>query len=156
MPIRSLFQYWFVGSTTVMVSYLHRSANRLSKKITNNIENAYSETGSNSALRSSKSKVYSMENFQHSPPERSLSEKAQSYIKNHKRASIRRMYEARQHIYRSWCIKWGIDLYSASIKDFADFLIHSLELRDCRTSTIAEYRIALAAIYKGWDRSSIN
>ena len=92
-------------STLFMVSYPPRPANRLSKKITNNIKKVNLETGSNSALRSSKFKACTMENIQHSPSKESLSEKAQSYIKNSKRPSSRRMYEARQQIYICWCLE---------------------------------------------------
>lgn len=143
-------------SKTVMVSNPVGSSGRHSKKTTNHGRHADSKEGSDKACRSRVSKSGGMENFQSSSSKRKFSSKAKEYIKQARRASTQRMYQARIAIYRSWCNRRHICPYSASVEELANFFIYLHEERGCKANTVAGYRAAIATVHAGWRGRSVS
>jgi hypothetical protein len=73
-----------------------------------------------------------------------------------RKASTKRVYEARLQICRNWCSEHCVSPYSAPVEEIANFLIYLHEVKGCRASTLSGYRAAIATVHKGWRKSSVS
>ena len=137
------------SNKAVLVSKSSLSSSRLSKKITSDSKNAHSKKRTNSSQKSRKSQSGSLESIQQSRTSSGLSQKAKGYIKQARRLSTRRLYDARLSIYKNWCDQQSINPSFATVEDLTTFFIYLHEIRNCKATTISGYRSAIASIHEG-------
>ena len=144
------------GTQTVMVPQYAGTSHRLSKEATSARKDVNAKKGSSRSRRSRKSKPCGLENIRVSEPTPRFSKRARDYIKQARRVSTRKLYDARLSIYRGWCDEQSVSATSASIEELANFFVYLHEVRKCKATTIAGYRSAIASIHKGIAGTSVS
>ena len=145
-----------IGTQTVMVPQSAGTSHRLSKEATSARKDVNAKKGSSRSRRSRKSKPCGLENIRVSEPTPRFSKRARDYIKQARRVSTRKLYDARLSIYRGWCDEQSVSATSASIEELANFFVYLHEVRKCKATTIAGYRSAIASIHKGIAGTSVS
>ena len=145
-----------IGTQTVMVPQSAGTSHRLSKEATSARKDVNAKKGSSRSRRSRKSKPCGLENIRVSEPTPRFSKRARDYIKQARRVSTRKLYDARLSIYRGWCDEQSVSATSASIEEIANFFVYLHEVRKCKATTIAGYRSAIASIHKGIAGTSVS
>ena len=76
--------------------------------------------------------------------EQGFSEAVAARIEAPQRGSTRSVYEAKWTIFTKWCLSNQVDFRATPLKAIADFLLHLVQDRKLRPSTIDGYRSAIA------------
>ena len=141
---------------TIVVSNTSQSFDRHANTSTKHRVSTDSKKRSGKTSRSAKPKVSSMENIRRYKATEKFSERAKTFITNSKRESTRKVYDARLTIYRNWCSARSVSPHSISVSDLAEFFIYLHDVRNCKATTIAGYRSAIASVHKGWHNSTVS
>ena len=139
-----------------MVSNTSQSFDRHANTSTKHRVSTDSKKRSGKTSRSAKPKVSSMENIRRYKATEKFSERAKTFITNSKRESTRKVYDARLTIYRNWCSARSVSPHSIPVSDLAEFFIYLHDVRNCKATTIAGYRSAIASVHKGWHNSTVS
>ena len=141
---------------TIVVSNTSQSFDRHANTSTKHRVSTDSKKRSGKTSRSAKPKVSTMGNIRRYKATEKFSERAKTFITNSKRESTRKVYDARLTIYRNWCSARSVSPHSISVSDLAEFFIYLHDVRNCKATTIAGYRSAIASVHKGWHNSTVS
>ena len=144
------------NTLSIMVSDPSESVNRSPEASSHESRFIDTEQRSMDTPRLVENEISSLEDFRCEGRTECLSKKARDYITQSRRPSTRKMYEARQRLFCSWCQERKIHPSSASINEIAEFLIYLHEERNCKAATLSGYRVAISDIHEAWERSTVS
>ncbi|CAC5388245.1 Probable 18S rRNA (guanine-N(7))-methyltransferase,18S rRNA (guanine-N(7))-methyltransferase RID2 [Mytilus coruscus] len=139
---------------TVVVQSTSQPVNRLSNTTacpTKSIKSKW-----NSSSKSKCSKSCSLESVKRSYTAKGFSPKIASIISNARKQSTQTVYNARLKLFDSWCQERSINPSTSTVPEIAEFLMFLHTVKNCKPSTLAGYKSAIALIHSSKDRISIN
>ncbi|CAG2240448.1 unnamed protein product [Mytilus edulis] len=139
---------------TVVVQSTSQPVNRLSNTTACTTKSIKSKWNFSSKSKCSKS--CSLESVKRSYTAKGFSPKIASIISNARKQSTQTVYNARLKLFDSWCQERSINPSTATVPEIAEFLMFLHTVKNCKPSTLAGYKSAIALIHSSKDRISIN
>ncbi|CAC5382111.1 unnamed protein product [Mytilus coruscus] len=97
-----------------------------------------------------------LESCKRSYTAKGFSPKIASIISNARKQSTQTVYNARLKLFDSWCQERSINPSTSTVPEIAEFLMFLHTVKNCKPSTLAGYKSAIALIHSSKDRISIN
>ena len=139
----------------ILVSRTTKSSDIPSHFSSSNSRSTGTITGKVSASKSSNSSTSRMGIIKQSITDRKFSDEVADHVSKARRASTRKVYDAKWKVFTDWANRRKIDPIKASPNVVADFLIYLFRDKKCQVSTIKGYRSMISNTLKFSSKSNI-